>query len=500
MLDKKDDVFFDEPSADDEASRQLLQMIDAKKGSIKAEISAGEKVMGTVTKVGPEYVFVDIGGKNEAVISVGELTNKDGSLTVEVGGSITAFVVSSSISETILSKSLTGQGRTAAIRELYDAMNNKVPVQGKVTGINKGGLNVKVLGNRAFCPASQIEIKFTEDINGYLSKTLDFVISRITEGGRNIVLSRIPLLEGDLEKKIDEFSRAAAARQVIRGKITRIADFGLFVDIGDIEGLVHISEVSWERAEKLAESFTAGQEVECVVLGVEKKSPLRNSKISLSIKQVMENPWTSVSTRFAVGQSVPGKVTKLMPFGAFIEVAPGIEGLVHVSEMSWIKRVHHPSDVVAVGQQVQVAVLSIDETKKTISLSLKDVESDPWRDAESRFVIGLETSGVVARKAKFGYFIDLAEGVTALLPLGNIAADKKTAIKEGESVTVRIESVDASQRRISLSFGMQASRQEAAEVNAFLNKQTSPAQPPAGSTEFGAALMKALEKGKTEKA
>ena len=495
MLNKKDDTFFDEKTADDDASENLRKMIDTKGSSIKTNLAVGSKVTGTVTKIGPEYLFVDIGARNEAVIAAAEVKNKEGAAAVATGDKISAYIVSDTAGETVLSKSFTGKGRTVAVQELLDAMNNRVPVQGKVTGINKGGLNVKVLGHRAFCPVSQIDLKFTDDVNSYLGKTMDFVIARITEGGRNVVVSRIPLLEGDLEKTVDALAKAGEAHLVLKGKISRIADFGLFVDLGNCEGLVHISEVSWERAEKLAESFTVGQEVECIVRSVEKKSPLRNSKISLSIKQTVDNPWKTVASKFAVGQSVAGTVTRLMPFGAFVELVPGVEGLIHVSEMSWVKRVKHPSDVVAAGQPVQVMILAIDETKRTISLSLKDMASDPWRDVEARFPVGAEVSGTAVRRAKFGYFIDLAEGVTALLPLGNIAADKKGAITEGAVLNVRIESVDTAARRISLSMGMKESRQETAEVKEYMNKQpmAPPKQTPK-STEFGAALLEALKK------
>jgi small subunit ribosomal protein S1 len=496
MLDKKEDTFFDEKTADDEASEQLVKMIDEKNKTVKTDIAVGTKVTGTVSRIGSDYAFVDIGAKNEAVIAVAELKNKDGTLSVNQGDQFTAFVVSDSASETVLSKSLAGRGRTAATQELLDAMNSRVPVQGKVTGVAKAGITVKILGHRAFCPVSQIDLRYTEDINQYLNRTMDFVIMRVTEGGRNVVISRIPLLEGDLEKKIDALAKAAEARLVLKGRISRIADFGLFVDLGiGCDGLVHISEVSWERAENLAASFSAGQEVECVVLGVEKKSPLRTSKISLSIKQTIDDPWKSVGQKFAPGQSVPGRVTRLMPFGAFVEIAPGIEGLVHVSEMSWVKRVHHPSDVVAEGQQIQVAVLAVDETKKTVSLSLKDLGSDPWRDVETRFPAGTDVTGTVARRAKFGYFIDLAEGVTGLLAMPNIAADKKESVKEGQQLTVHVESIDTAQRRMSLSLGLKESRQQAAEISEFMDKQKPAAAPQTPrSTEFGSALLEALKK------
>ncbi|MBN2037835.1 MAG: S1 RNA-binding domain-containing protein [Chitinispirillaceae bacterium] len=495
MLDKKDDTFFDEKGNEDRASEELVKMIDAAKRSVRTDIRPGAKVTGTVTRIGSEYVFVDIGAKSEAVLAVAELTGKSGAVTVTPGDKVSAFVVSDASGEIVMSRSLSGKGRTAAVQELCDALNDRVPVQGKVTGVAKAGLSVKVLGHRAFCPVSQIDLKYTDDINQYLGKTMDFMITRISEGGRNVVLSRIPLLEAGLEKKIDALEKAAEARFVLKGTVSRITDFGLFVDLGDCEGLVHISEVSWERAENLATSFRVGQEVECIVLGVEKKSPLRASKISLSIKQTLDDPWKSVAERFSPGQTVSGRVTRLMPFGAFVELVPGVEGLVHVSEMSWVKRVHHPSDVVTVGQEVRVVILALDETKKTVSLSLKDLSSDPWKDAQSRFAPGSDVTGTVARKAKFGYFIDLANGVTGLLALPNIAADKKGSVVEGEQITVHVESIDMTQRRLSLSLGRSQSRQDAAEVQHYMARQEAPATPAAPkSTEFGAALLEALKK------
>jgi small subunit ribosomal protein S1 len=497
MFDAKDDNYFNERSSDDDAAEKLRSMIDAGVKVPLGEVAPGEKVSGTITKIGSEYAFVDIGGKTEAVISLHELAPAEGETGPAVGDPITAFVLEATGGETVLSLRYTAKGGSAVMQELLDAMNNRVPLQGKITGVNKGGFNVKVLGTRAFCPVSQIDLKFTEDPGTYIGKTLDFIITRITEGGRNVVVSRIPLLEGGLEKKIDALAKAGEVRLVLKGKISKVTDFGLFVDLGDCEGLVHISEVSWERAEDLAGSFTVGQEIECVVLSVEKKSPLRNSKISLSIKQTIDNPWNSIAENFSIGQSYTGRVTRLAPFGAFVELCPGIEGLVHISEMSWVKRVNHPSEVVSEGQQVQVVVLAIDEKKKTISLTLKDVTNDPWRDIDYRFPAGSDASGTVVRKAKFGYFVDLAEGVTGLLPLPNIAAEKKTSISVGQQITVHVQSLDIENRRISLSFGMQDAVQESKAVNEYLTRQaTAPQKAAASSTDFGAALLEALKKKK----
>lgn len=493
MYDKNEDHFFDDNLKNDQSSSDLMNLIDNYDKKIRTDIKQGSKLTGTVSRIGSEYVFVDIGGKNEAMIKLNEVKESDGSISLKTGDQITAYVISNTPGETIMSKSMSG--RTAVIDELKEALNEKIPVQGKVTGVNKGGLNVKVMGHRAFCPISQIDIKFTEDVNSYLGKTLDFIISRISEGGRNIVLSRIPLLEQNIESKFENLKNSMEQKEVLKGKITKVSKFGLFVDLGDgIEGLVHISEISWERAENLDDSFEVGQEIEFLILKIEKKKPLRNSKISLSIKQILDDPWGKVTDRLSVGQSVQGKVTRLTNFGAFVELYPGVEGLVHISEMSWGNRVNHPSEIVQVGNIVNVTVLNIDENKKAVSLSLKDVANDPWRDVEEKFAVGSEISGTVAKKSRYGYFIDLAEGVTGLLVFSKIVPDKKDSIKEGENIIVLIESVDKENRRISLSYGMNKSEKENGEISEFMKKQEKEKPKKKASTEFGAALLKALKK------
>jgi small subunit ribosomal protein S1 len=493
MHDKNYDNFFDENKQEEQASSQLLEMIDGCDKKIRIEVPAGSKVTGTVSRIGSEFVFVDIGGRNEAMIKAHELFNEDGVLTVAVGDKFNAFVVSTTGDETILSKSMGGQ--SMPVEDLFDALNNGIPVQGKVTGVGVGGLTVKVLGHRAFCPISQIDIKFTDDVNVFLGKNLDFVITRITEGGRNVVLSRIPLLEQTLGVKFDDLEKVTTDRKMLRGKISKIAEFGLFVDIGGVEGLVHISEVSWERAEKLEESFNVGQEVEVIILKIEKKQPLRSSKISLSIKQVLDNPWDSVGSRFKIGELVQGKITRITNFGAFVELIPGVEGLVHVSEMSWLKRVHHPSEIVQEGNLVQVSILGIDETKKSISLSLKDISDDPWRDVDSRFPAGTEIPGKVSKKSRYGYFIDITEGVTGLLVFANIASDKKESFNEGDTINVMVDSIDRANRRISLSYGVKESKQIEKEIVDYLKnqKKKQPAEQQSSSTDFGAALFAALK-------
>jgi small subunit ribosomal protein S1 len=493
MLDKKHDGFFDEVTPEDRKSDELKKMVlDGYEKPIKT-YSKGDKVTGKVTRIGTEYVFIDIGAKSEAMIKVSELADAG----VQPGDEVSGFIVSQSGGETMVSRSV-GSGGSADIGALRDALNTRVPVQGKVTGVSKAGLTVKIMGHRAFCPVSQIDVKFTSDVNEYLGKVLDFVITKITEGGKNIVVSRVPLFEAGLEEQFKKFADAAGSNKALRGKISKIAEFGLFVEAGGLEGLVHISEVSWERAQNLNDTFSVGQEVEFVVLKVERKDSLRNSKISLSIKQSLEDPWTKVAETIKVGDAIDGKVTRLADFGAFVEVLAGVEGLVHVSEMAWGRRVHHPSEIVKPGQIVKVTVLGIDLNKRSVSLTLKDVADDPWNGIEDKLAVGTDVTGTVARKAKFGYFIDLFEGVTGLLVFSRMAADKKDSLKPGDSVTVQVESIDTDSRRVALSMGVSESNKETEETRQYLKKQdTKPEKKSnsgqANNTEFGAALMAALK-------
>jgi small subunit ribosomal protein S1 len=493
MLDKKHDGFFDEESADDRKSGELMAMLGSYDKKIKT-FAAGDKVSGKVTRIAPEYVYIDIGAKNEAMIKTAELDG-DG---VKVGDTVVGFVVSDRDGETVVSKSAGGGGGVADLSALREALDARMPVQGKVTGVNKNGLIVKIMGHRSFCPISQIDVRYTSDVNEYLNKTLDFVITRITEGGKNIVVSRVPLFEAGLEDKFKKFADAAGSNKVFKGKVSKVAEFGLFIEIGGLEGLVHISEVSWQRAQNLSESFAVGQEVEFVVLKVERKETLRNSKISLSIKQALEDPWKKVADSVTVGETISGRITRLANFGAFVEVIPGVEGLIHVSELDWTRqRVHHPSEIVAPGQEVKATVLGIDHNKKSISLTLKNEESDPWNGIEEKLAVGADVTGKVARKTKFGYFVDLFEGVTGLLVFARMADDKKDSLKPGDSVTVQVESIDTEARRVALSMGVSDNRKETEETKQYLKKQDAkPERGAAGGgapsdTAMGAALLAA---------
>jgi small subunit ribosomal protein S1 len=494
MHTKKHDGFFDEENSETKAEKDLLTMLGTYDKPVAANLEVGSKVSGKVLKVSDQYAFVEIGGKNEAVVELSELKKEDGTCSVAAGDVFEGYVVSLkggiTLSKTLSSKAAGGD---SSMSDIIDALKSKIPVEGKVTGINKGGFNVKIMGQKTFCPISQMDLKRVEDPNVFLNKSLTFVIVRVTEGGRNIVVSRLPLLEADMGKILDHLASCMEAKTIVPGTISRIMPYGLFVDLGGFEGLVHISEVSWERSQDLSKAFEPGQKMDCLVLGIERREPLRQSKISLSIKQIYANPWTTVAAVFAPGQTVQGTITRLANFGAFVQLIPGVEGLIHISEMSWEKRVRHPGDVVSEGQEVAVTILRVDQDKREISCSLKDAASDPWKNIEDRFPAGATVQGTVEQNTKFGFFVNLADGITGLLPFGNVGQDKKESIKVGASIEVAVESVDPSRRRISLSYGKADERQHAAEVKQYISAQKQQKSGPV-DTEFGEALKLALQK------
>lgn len=487
MQDPKQDPTFEEETQGQDEQQKLMAMVDNMAAPTKVDIRVGAKVSGTVSRVGDDMVNVDLDGKSTAIMKAAELTGKDGEVTVKVGDTVDAYIANIEDDTITLSKVLSGAGSSSKA-ELRAAMEEKLPLQGKVTGINKGGLQVKVMGVAGFCPASQVEMKYVEDLNGYLGRSMSFVVTRME--GKRVVLSRIPLLEAEALDKLDELVAAADGKTVRTGTIARIADFGLFIDTGcGVDGLAHISEVSWSRTDNLKDLFSVGQEVSYVVLKVDRQEPLRNTKISLSLKHAEADPWTTVAGKFAVGSQVTGTITRCAPFGAFVQLTPGVEGLIHLSELSWDANVRKAEDVVSRGQEVTVTILSVDESARKIGCTLKDVDSDPWQGIQEQFPVGSSVTGTVASQQKYGYFVDIAPGVTGLLAIPNIASDKRSSIKVGEPLEVQIGGVDTERRRISLLYGVYASEADDTEAKKYMEQ----AQPAAQQTsEFGEALRAAL--------
>jgi len=419
---------------------------------IKADLKVGDKVKGKIISIGQDAVFVDIGRKIDGVVDKAELLDDQGQISCREEGNIELYAVSISESEIRLSKALSGIG---GLDILKDAYANEVPVEGKVTQTCKGGVNVDILHRRAFCPISQMDLEFVETTDDYVGQTCRFLITQIEEGGKNIVVSRKKLLKQELEKSAKEFFKKLTIGSVLDGRVKRIVPYGAFVELAaGVEGLVHISELSWSRIENPDEVISSGEAITVKIVDIKEGDTPSEKKIALSVKQLESDPWGTADDRFNIGQKITGKVTKCVKFGAFVEIAPGIEGLVHISEMSYIKRILKPEDVVSSGQTVSVVIKAIDLDNQRISLSLRDAEGDPWLNVPEKYRIGQRIEGTIEKKESFGYFVTLEPGVTGLLPKSNISkAVQPTMIeklKEGDAVNVIVERLDAVDRKIAL--------------------------------------------------
>jgi len=332
----------------------------------------GDRIRGKVVSIGDEQVFVDLGGKSEGIMDVAALRDADGNLTVGIGDEVEATVTSfDEESGALLLGSQHGR-HLHGLDELEEAFRQQLPVEGRVTSAIKGGVEVQIAGQRAFCPASQIDIRFVEDLSEFVDQHLSFRITKF-EGGRrpNLVVSRRVLLEEEQQALAAETRARIEEGAVLKGTVTSIKDYGAFVDLGGVEGMVHISELAYGHVKHPSEILSEGQPVEVQVLRIEQTgNPKRPEKISLSIRALAMDPWRDAAERFPVGAVVKGTVTRLQSFGAFVEIEPGLEGLVHVSELGAGRRVSHPQEVVTSGQGVEATILAVDPEKRRISLSL----------------------------------------------------------------------------------------------------------------------------------
>ena len=442
--------------SDDEYSEENEQsfaaMLEAYSPGAETDMGVGDKIRGKIVSIGKDAVFVDTGTKIDGVVDKAELIDENGEMTLQEGDMLELYIVALSDEEIKLSRALSGIGGLHMLKEAY---TKAAPVEGKIIEICKGGVRVEVLQRKAFCPVSQLDIHYVENTSDYVGETHDFLISTFEENGRNIVLSRRALLAREQEKARKEFYKTLTVGATLDGTITRVMPYGAFVQLSSgVEGLVHISEMSWSKAATSESIVTVDDIVRVKVIGLEPDPKPGLLKISLSMKQLAEDPWLSAGEKFHEGDKIQGTVTRCANFGAFVEVAPGIEGLVHISEMSYTKRVLKPEDVVSAGETVSVMIKEVDLDKRRLSLSIRDAEGDPWIGIDAKYKIGRSVEGLLEKKEKFGYFINLEPGITGLLPKSNInKADKPAEIeklKEGDTLAVMIEAINPGERKITL--------------------------------------------------
>jgi len=414
------------------------------------DIVEGEIIKGTILEVKDDAVLVDIGYKSEGLIPLREFRTPSGEVTIKVGDVVDVYLEQKEDSEGLIVLSREKAEKIKIWDELSQVYDKGGAITGMILGRTKGGLLVDI-GVRAFLPGSQVDLRPVRDLDKLIGKAFPMKIIKLNQKRGNIVLSRRELLEEE-RKHLKEQTLANLTEGLrIKGKVKNITEYGAFVDLGGLDGLLHITDMSWGRVGHPSELFQVGDEVEVVVL----KFDRTNERVSLGYKQRLPDPWEAVEQKYPVGSKLKGKVVSLTDYGAFVELEEGVEGLVHISEMSWTQRVKHPSKVVAIGDVVEVVVLDVDRANKRISLGMRQAEPNPWNFIEERYPVGTRVEGRVRNLADFGAFVELEEGIDGLIHISDMSWTKRVRhpseiLKKGEKVEAIVLHVDKANHRISL--------------------------------------------------
>lgn len=406
------------------------------------QLEVGDKVNGEILNITDSYIFVSLGGKRDAYAEKVDYKDKKGNLNYKVGDILKGYVVKYSETETLIAKSLLAVNMSV----LEEAYEGKIPIRGKVTSLTKGGYNVDISGIRVFCPLSHIDGKLVVDPQQYVSETYDFRIIDFKDNGRNIVVSRRAILDEEKDRIKLETLANLHIGSVVQGVVMRLTSFGAFVELGGIEGLLHISQFSWTHIDSPSDVLNIGDTIEAKVI------KLKGEKVSLSMKALQENPLDKAFEELQAGDIVKCKVLRNLPFGSFVEIKSGVEGLIPISELARGRRVANPSEVISEGDMVEAQILKVDKDKRKISLSLKGLQPDPWDNLDKELAVNDIVNGIVENVANFGAFIKIRDGVTGLLPNVKLkaAGDKLDKNNIGQEYKVRIVKIDMAEKRISL--------------------------------------------------
>jgi small subunit ribosomal protein S1 len=423
---------------------QALQELIA--SSIK-NYREGSIVKGHILEIRSREFLVDIGYKSEGVIPASEFEDPD---DVEIGDEIEVLLERLENDEgmVVLSKEKAAQRQNW--EKIVGVFKGDGLIKGKVRSVVKGGLIVNV-GVEAFLPASQIDIIPPKDLQQFVGNIYDFKIVKINEDRKNVVLSRREIIEAERSEKRQAFLSGVSIGDKINGTVKNITDFGAFVDLDGIDGLLHVTDMSWARLNHPGELLKVGQQLEVQVLDINKEK----ERVSLGLKQMQSNPWDRIEERFPVGQKVSGKVTNLMPYGAFVQIEEGVEGLIHVSELSWTKRIARPSDVLTMGQEVEAIVLGVNKDEQKISLGVRQLEPNPWDEIELRYMIGKQVKGKVRNMTAYGAFVELEEGIDGMIHVSDLSWTRKInhpseMLKKGDELEAVVIDIDKANQRISL--------------------------------------------------
>jgi len=413
-------------------------------------VKEGEVVRGRVLAIDDEHVSIDIGFKSEGMVASWEFMDEDGTVLVAPGDEV----------DVLLEEAEGDDGRVVISKEKADrlkiwddisrAYKADEAVEGMVLSRVKGGLAVDI-GVKAFLPGSQVDLRPVRNLEHIVGQRLQFKIIKFNKRRANIVLSRRALLESERKRMRETTLQTLAPGQIVDGVIKNLTDYGAFIDLGGIDGLLHVTDMSWGRVNHPSEIFHVGDEIKVKVL----KFDSDNERVSLGLKQIQPDPWIDASMRYPIGKRVSGRVVSLAEYGAFLELEPGIEGLIHVSEMSWTKRIKHPSKVVSVGDTVEAVVLDVDERDRKISLGMKQIEPNPWSVIEQKYPVGTRVSGAVRNVTNFGVFVGLEEGIDGLVHVSDISWTEQIKhpsekFNKGDVVEAVVLKIDKENEKFSL--------------------------------------------------
>src|SRR6266853_2769782 len=425
----------------------MLTMEEALKQRGGMPFAAGNIVKGTIIEARPKEDLVDIGYKSEGVISGKEFEDIK---TVKDGEEIDVLIEKLEDKEGMVVLSKEKAEFKKNWERILTICNEGGTIGGKVKGVVKGGLVVNI-GVEAFLPASQIDVSTPKNLAQYVGNTYDFKVVKINQERQNIVLSRRELIEQERVERRQKLLGEMTPGDIRKGTVKNITDFGAFIDLNGIDGLLHITDMSWGRIGHPSEILKVGQDIDVVVLDINREK----ERVSLGLKQKLANPWDNIETKYPVGAKVQGKVVNLVPYGAFVELEPGVEGLVHVTELSWTKRIAKPSDVLKPDQEVEAVVLGINREEQKISLGLRQLETNPWDKAEEKYPPGTRVKGKIRNLTSYGAFTGLQHEIDELVHISQVSEERvdkiKNVLKVGQEVTARVIKIDKADRRIGLS-------------------------------------------------
>ena len=411
------------------------------------EFREGSIVKGRVLEIRPREVLIDIGYKSEGVISANEFEDID---DLQVGDEVEVLLLRLENDEGMVILSKEKAAYKQNWEKIVKVFQGDGLIKGKVKAVVKGGLTVNI-GVEAFLPGSQIDVVPPKDLQQFVGNTYDFKIVKINDDRKNVVLSRREIIEQERAEKRQRFLETIKIGNVVKGYVKNLTDFGAFIDLDGMDGLLHITDMTWGRLGHPSELLKVGQELEVVVLDINKEK----ERVSLGLKQTQKNPWDQTESRFPIGSKVKGKVTNLVPYGAFVEIEEGVEGLIHVSELSWTKRITRPSDVLNVGQELEAVVLGVNKEEQKISLGIRQLEPNPWDEIEHRYPIGKQVKGVVRNMTAYGAFVELEPGIDGMIHVSDMSWTRKInhpseLLKKSDELEAVVIDIDKQNQRISL--------------------------------------------------